>query len=100
MKTRIDLMKKRLIIAGAITLSGGILGFIAVLAHLLSSVSQPADSIGIIGGADNPTAIFLMSRLGFSSLLIILPFLILITAGISLLISALIFHLKQRKPEK
>ena len=44
---------------------------IAVIVRLVMLSSQESQNIGIIGGADAPTAIFLTSTLGWKLLLII-----------------------------
>ena len=91
-------MKKGLISAGAALSGCGALGLIAMAAVILLRLSQPADSIGIIGGADGPTAIFLTSRLGPALLFAVLPPVLLILAGAVLLVAALIMHKTKKKP--
>ena len=91
-------MKKGLIIAGAALSGIGALGLLVMAAVILLRLSQPADSIGIIGGADGPTALFLTSRLGPALLFAALPPVLLIFAGVALLVAALIMHKMKKKP--
>ncbi|MCR4639456.1 hypothetical protein [Ruminococcus sp.] len=55
---------KAYIISGAILLIAGILANIRTISRLVSIITAPEpEGIGIIGGADAPTAIFLTDRI-------------------------------------
>lgn len=60
-----------------------------------------AHTIGIIGGADGPTAIFLTSKIGLPRLLGISGIcgLLSLAAGIALIIIGTILYIKSKKPE-
>ncbi|MDO4863047.1 MAG: oxaloacetate decarboxylase [Ruminococcus sp.] len=92
-------MKKGLVIAGAALFGGGALGLAAFAAYLVLSASRQVESVGIIGGADAPTAIFLAGRLGLPFIVVILPLLACAVVGAALLVTALIIHLKKKDPE-
>lgn len=92
-------MKKGLVIAGAVLFGGGALGLAAFAAYLVVCTSRAAESVGIIGGADAPTAIFLTGRLGLPLIVVILPLLACAVVGAALLVTALIIHLKKKDPE-
>ena len=91
-------MKKLPLISGISAIICGA-SLIAFRIIRLFSTSREADNIGIIGGADAPTAIFLTSRLGLFNILGIAGILGItaLIAGIALVILSIITHTK--KPE-
>ena len=93
-------MKKGLAIAGAVMLGGGAVGLATLIAYLVVCTHRAEQSVGIIGGADAPTAIFLTNRLGVSFAVVLLPLVLSIVIGAALLIAALIMKLSHKKPEK
>ena len=64
-------MKKGLVVTGAALLGGGILGSAAMVLYLVLSASRTTETVGIIGGADGPTTIFLMIRLGVPLIMLV-----------------------------
>lgn len=74
------------------------LGLAASVMYLIHAACKPAESIGIIGGADAPTAIFLTESLASSLLMVILPFALTMLIGTALIITALILHITGKKP--
>ena len=92
-------MKKGLVVTGAALLGGGILGSAAMVLYLFLSASRTTENVGIIGGADGPTTIFLMSRLGVPLIILLLPLALSIIIGAALLITVLILKLKSKKSQ-
>lgn len=92
-------MKKGLLIAGAVMLGGGAVGLAALIAYIVVCTHRAAESVGIIGGADAPTAIFLTNRLGVSFAAVLLPLVLSIVIGAALLVTALIIKLTKKDPE-
>lgn len=74
------------------------LGLAASVMYLIHAACKPAESIGIIGGADGPTAVFLAERLASPLLMAILPFALAMFIGTVLIITALILHITGKKP--
>ena len=93
-------MKKGFLIAGAILSGGGVLGLAAIALYLISIAVKPSESVGIIGGADGPTAIFLTGRLASPLIMALLPFVATILIGAAFLIVALVIHIRHKKPGK
>lgn len=93
-------MKKGFLIAGAILSGGGVLGLAVIALYLIHIAASPSESIGIIGGADGPTAIFLTERLASPLFMALLPFVVTILIGAAFLIIALVIHIRQKKQEK
>lgn len=93
------MMKKGLIIAGASLLGGGLLIFAVKVALVLMRLFSPSESIGIIGGADAPTAIYLASSIRLLPLLGITGIfgVVCLSAGAIMLIVALIIFLTDKK---
>ena len=92
-------MKKGLVVTGAALLGGGILGSAAMVLYLFLSASRTTENVGIIGGADGPTTIFLMGRLGVPHIILLLPLVLSIIIGAALLITVLILKLKSKKSQ-
>ena len=92
-------MKKGLVVTGAALLGGGILGSAAMVLYLVHSASRTTENVGIIGGADGPTTIFLMGRLGVPLIILFLPLILSIIIGAALLMTALILKSKSKKSQ-
>lgn len=92
-------MKKGLVIAGAALMGSGGLGIVGLIAWFVYTLRRESGHVGIIGGADAPTAIFLTGRLGVPFAVVLLPLVLSIVIGAALLIAALIIKLTKKDPE-
>ncbi|MCR5707149.1 MAG: sodium ion-translocating decarboxylase subunit beta [Ruminococcus sp.] len=92
-------MKKGLLIAGAAIMGGGGLGTVGLIAWFVYTLRREPEHIGIIGGADAPTAIFLADRLGVQLICVLAPLLLCTLVGAGLLAAAIIMHLIRKDPE-
>ena len=79
-------------------MGGGGLGIVGLIAWFVFALRRQSESIGIIGGADAPTAIFLTSRLDSLFVAIFVPLFLCIFVGAGLLTTAIIMHIR-KKPE-
>ena len=93
-------MKKGLLIAGAALMGGGGLGTVGLIAWFVYTLRREPEQIGIIGGADAPTAIFLADRLSPLFVVVFVPLFLLIFIGAGLLAAAIIMHLAKKNPEE
>ncbi|MBR3420790.1 MAG: hypothetical protein IKG98_01795 [Ruminococcus sp.] len=91
-------MKKGLLIAGASLLGSGGLGIVGLIVWFVFALRRQSESIGIIGGADAPTAIFLTSRLEPLFVAVFVPLFLCIFVGAGLLAAAVIMHIR-KEPE-
>lgn len=92
-------MTKATLIAG---ISAAALGAVLLAARvLLFLISYERSSIGIIGGADGPTAVFIAGNIGLPRLLGIpgICGLLCMAAGIALIVIGTILYIKSKKPE-
>ena len=92
-------MKKGLLIAGAALMGGGGLGMVGLIAWFVYTLRRESEHVGIIGGADAPTAIFLADSLSPLFVTVLLPLVLSIVIGAALLVTALIIKLTKKDPE-
>ncbi|MBR6068990.1 MAG: hypothetical protein IKP78_00140 [Ruminococcus sp.] len=92
-------MKKGLLIAGAALMGSGGLGMVGLITWFVYTLRREYGHVGIIGGADAPTAIFLTGRLGVPFAAVLLPLVLSIVIGAALLVTALIIKLTKKDPE-
>lgn len=95
-------MKKGFLISGSLLLGGGVVAIVSRVLFFILFMRRESDSVGIIGGADGPTAIFLTGELGIMHIIgatgiigIMLAFI-----GGMLLIAALLIHHSNNKRQE
>ena len=83
-------------------ISAAALGAVLLAARVLKFfIAYESSGIGIIGGADGPTAIFIAGNIGLPRLLGFTGIcgLLSLAAGIALIIIGTILYIKSKKPE-